>query len=296
MAIGQLRQRTAGSVRPGVVRHTSDASGAARPANALVLDHMYLVRQIAFRVARGLPGHVEVDDVIQAGMIGLLEAARRYAQGSAARFKTYAGIRIHGAILDSLRKADWSPRSLYRRLRAIDAEICRVASRTGERPKAVDVAKALGISLDVYHLAVRDGAAVRLLSLERAGIDDGGGVREMTVDCNADPADELAGHDFRRVVAEAIDELPLNERTVLGFHYDDGLTLREIGSRLKVSESRVCQLRIRAFIRLRVAMKRWMATGGVMADLAAGAYAPTPRARAAASLAGRSERRCQGTG
>jgi RNA polymerase sigma factor for flagellar operon FliA len=241
---------------------------AARAREALVLKHTGLVRRIAYHVVRRLPRHVEVDDLIQAGMIGLIEATHRFAPGKAASFETYAAIRIRGAILDSFRKSDWSPRSLHRRVREIAEAKCRIENETGEVTKSADVAAALGVSLGDYHRTVQDAAMAQVLSLDAPGSADFAPLIDSAVDDRAGPADELEQEDLRRAVAAAIDALPEKERVILLLYYDEELLLREIGDRLALSESRVCQIHHRAVERLRVVAQRWMRTGGVANELA----------------------------
>ncbi len=257
---------------PGIGCSTglSRARSLAAAQQAVVCSHVHVVKRIALHFSSRLPRHVEIDDLIQAGMLGLLEAARRFEEGSGASFATYAGIRIRGAILDSLRRASWTPRSLHRKIRDIEAATSRMANRMGARPAAAKVAAELGVPLGIYHRALQDGAAIRLLSLEGGGPDGEELGGNATIDAAADPAEEIAEIDRRRVIVEALEKLPEKERRVLASYYDDGLSLREIGVELRISESRACQLHGRAIKRLRVVMQRWSLTGGVIADVAAG--------------------------
>jgi RNA polymerase sigma factor for flagellar operon FliA len=237
----------------------ADASNDFRmPASAktdepLVLYHLSLVRRIARGVARRLPRHVEIEDLVQAGMLGLLEAAQRY-HASASSFETYAKYRIRGAILDSVRKFDWRPRSLHRRLRDIDTAKCRIENETVATARAADVAAALGWSNEVYHRTIKDAAAIPLLSLDDPGLVDGRVEYDTSFDDSANPASKLEKSDLRREMAAALDALPENERVILLLYYDEGCCLREIGNRFELSESRICQILGQAVGRLRVSM------------------------------------------
>jgi RNA polymerase sigma factor for flagellar operon FliA len=219
-------------------------SGTTR--ETLVLHHIGLVRRIARKVARRLPRHVEIEDLIQAGMLGLLEAAQRYRAGVS--FETYATYRIRGAILDSVRKFDWRPRSMNRRLRHIETAKCRIENKTGTTAKSADVAAALGLSIKDYHRTLKDAAMMPLASLDDPARGDG------EIQSDTTPASELEKSDQRRLVAAAIDALPENERVILLLHYDSEVCLREIGNRLDLSESRICQIVGQAVRRLRASI------------------------------------------
>ena len=230
---------------------------AVRARQALVLQHTSLVKQIAFQFIRRMPDHVEVDELIQAGMVGLLEAASRYTAGELATFKTYASPRIRGAILDSVRKSDWTPRSVYRRLRDIENTKRRLQNEASKITTSADVASALGISLKDYHGTLQHAAMSRLVSLD--GLDS---ADEEVLGGNADPADEVEQKNLRRMVTAAIDALPEKERVVLLLHYDAGLVFREIGEQFDLTESRICQLHKRAIERLRKVAQSWMQAAG----------------------------------
>ena len=215
-----------------------------------VLHHIGLVRRIAYKVARRLPRHVEIDDLIQAGMLGLLEAAQRY-RASASSFETYAKYRIRGAILDSVRKFDWRPRSMNRRLRDIDTAKCRIENETGATAKPAQVAAALGWSEKAYHRTLKDATVIPLLSIDDPGLVNGELEYRTAFDDRANPASKLEKIDLRRVVTAAIAALPENERLILLLYYDEECCLREIGKRFELSESRVCQIVGQAVRRLR---------------------------------------------
>jgi RNA polymerase sigma factor for flagellar operon FliA len=222
------------------------------------------VKRIAFHLVSRMPPSVEVDDLIQAGMIGLLDAARQYTAQKGASFETYAGIRIRGAMLDEVRRADWTPRSVHRGVREMAEAVRRVENETGTEAKPADVARVLGVSLDEYHRLARDATACRLFSFEQMNPDDEDNPVDVVPDRGPGPADELELDGFRDALAAAIDGLPERERMVLSLYYDQELNLREIGEVLEVTESRVCQIHGQALVRLRARMKDWFADAGVL--------------------------------
>ena len=225
------------------------ASRAAGESDQLVLQHAELVKRIAYHLAGRLPPSVEVDDLIQAGMLGLLEAASNYAANRGASFETYAGIRIRGAMIDALRKLDWAPRSVHRKARAVAAVVQEIERRTGRDARDVEIAAGLGVELDEYHAIVQDAASCRLASLDDATAAAAAGP--------ADPFSEAADERFRAALSGAIEGLRERVRLVMSLYYSDGLNLKEIGAVLKVTESRVCQLHGQALVRLKARLADW---------------------------------------
>jgi RNA polymerase sigma factor for flagellar operon FliA len=192
-----------------------------------------------------------VDDLIQGGMLGLLEAAANYSEGRGASFETYAGIRIRGAMLDGLRKLDWAPRSVHRKARAVAKAIREIESEIGREARDVEVAERMGMKLSDYHRIVEDSAGCQISSLTT---EEG----EMTLtDSAADPFRDVVDEDFRAALAEAISNLPERERLVMSLYYDDELNLKEIGAALRVSESRICQIHGQALVRLQARLAGW---------------------------------------
>ena len=224
---------------------------SARETEALVMRHAELVKRIAYHLAGRLPASVEVDDLIQAGMLGLLEAAANYSEGRGASFETYAGIRIRGAMLDGLRKLDWAPRSVHRKARAVAKAIREIESEIGREARDVEVAERLGLKLSEYHRIVEDSAGCQISSLTT---EEG----EITLtDSSADPFRDVVDEDFRAALTEAIGGLPERERLVMSLYYDDELNLKEIGAALRVSESRICQIHGQALVRLQARLAGW---------------------------------------
>jgi len=216
----------------------------------LIVRHAELVKRIAYHLAARLPSSVEVSDLIQAGMLGLLEAAGSYAPNRGASFETYAGIRIRGAMIDALRKLDWAPRSVHRRTRAVAAAVRAIELETGREARDTEIAGRLGMELGDYHRAVQDAASCQL-----ARLDDGAGADSPCED--GDPFAHAADEEFRAALTAAIERLPERERLVMSLYYERELNLREIGAVLKVTESRVCQLHGQALVRLKARLAGW---------------------------------------
>jgi len=220
----------------------------------LVQRHGDLVRRIAHHLVARLPTSVDVTDLIQAGLIGLLEAARNYSGAHGASFETYAGIRIRGSMLDELRRGDWAPRSVHRRLREISAAMRAIEQEQGREARDTEVAERLGIPLDEYHRCVQDATQCQVLSISARDDEEG------DFDCPSDdsgPQQELERDEFQRELAGAIQSLPEREKLVLSLYYNEELNLREIGQVLDVSESRVCQIHGQALLRLRGRLGDW---------------------------------------
>jgi RNA polymerase sigma factor for flagellar operon FliA len=229
-----------------------------RDLDALVRQHADLVKRIAYHLAGRLPPQVEVEDLIQAGMIGLLEAAQHYATGRGASFETYAGIRIRGAMLDALRKLDWAPRSVHRKARAAAASLRAVEALRGGEASDAEVAAHLGVSMTDYHQILQEALSCQLLRLNDS--EDGEeSTLERLRDGGPNPLEETVDEALRRAVIAAIERLPERERLVLSLYYEQELNLKEIGAVLKVTESRVCQLHGQALLRLKSQLAEWRA-------------------------------------
>ncbi|HEX5637930.1 MAG TPA: RNA polymerase sigma factor FliA [Gammaproteobacteria bacterium] len=219
----------------------------------LIERHGPLVKRIAYHLLARLPANVQVEDLMQAGMIGLLEAAKKYDASKGASFETYAGIRIRGAMLDEVRKGDWAPRSVHRKMRQVSEAIREIEHRTGRDAKDADVAQQMGISLNDYHDIMRDSAAARVFSLdaedEEHPLQIGSDERE--------PSSVLQEEGFEQALAKCIADLPEREQLVMSLYYNDELNLKEIGLVMEISESRVCQIHGQALIRIRARLSDW---------------------------------------
>jgi RNA polymerase sigma factor for flagellar operon FliA len=225
----------------------------AAAAQAMVLRHTDLVRRIAEHMRRRMPGSIDLDDLIQTGMVGLLEAVQRYEGRKGSSFVAYAMRRIRGAILDAARRSDWSPRSLRRRLRDIEAARRGLELKTGDAPTAAAVAAAVGITLEQYFRALRDFSASVQLSLDEPLPAEGGRAWVEPADDNPGPAEAAEREEVLHAMTAAIEALPEHEREVLLMYYGEEYLMREIGATFAVSESRICQIHKRTIERLRAA-------------------------------------------
>ncbi len=223
----------------------------------LLKQHATLVKRLAFHLKARLPPSVEVDDLIQSGMIGLLDAVNRYEETRGAQFETYAIQRIRGAMLDELRSSDWLPRSLRQNMRKIEEAMSILQQRLGHAPTEFEVAGQLNISLIEYQKMLSDGGGYQLIYYEDFHEADGKEhfFDHYCTDESGDPLQNLLNDNFRSAVINAIDALPERERLMMGLYYEQELNLKEIGVVMGVSESRVCQLHSQAIARLRSNLK-----------------------------------------
>lgn len=222
----------------------------------LVTQHVDLVKRIAQHLIARLPSTVDIDDLLQAGMVGLLEAANNFDPSRGASFETYAGIRIRGSMLDDIRKHDWTPRSVHHKYRKVAEAINEIESELGRRATATEIAMHLEITVDEYHKVLADSSSSRLFSLEET-LDEHALHRAPPKSDSATPEQELHESQFRGRLAQEINRLPERERLVLSLYYQQELNLKEIGEVLDVTESRVCQIHGQAMIRLRGVVAKW---------------------------------------
>ncbi|MDI1279561.1 RNA polymerase sigma factor FliA [Methylobacter sp.] len=222
-----------------------------------VMQHAPLVKRIAYHLLGRLPDSVQVDDLIQAGMLGLLEAIKNYDASQGASFDTYAGIRIRGSMLDEVRRSDWTPRSVHKKSRMVSDAIRTIENKTGREARDVDVAKYLGIAIDEYNHILQDSSSCRVFSVEELA-QDGDHYMDETLSHEEGPVDGLSREGFQQALANAIMGLPERERLVISLYYDKEFNLREIGEVLNISESRVSQICTQAVLRLRSRLSDWI--------------------------------------
>ncbi|MGY0632983.1 RNA polymerase sigma factor FliA [Luteimonas sp. A478] len=230
------------------------------------IEHAELVRRIAHHLAARLPPSVDVDDLIQAGMIGLIEASRSYDANQGAAFETYASIRIRGSMIDEIRRGDWVPRSVHRRAREAAAAIREIEQATGRSATAQEVAERLDIPMTDYMRLLENAARGYVLSLD-AHVEDHGESEPVGNQAFPTPHETAVRSEFGRELGNAIGHLPEREQLVLSLYYEQDLNLKEIGAVLGVSESRVCQLHGQAVVRLRGRLTAFeLADTGIGAD------------------------------
>jgi RNA polymerase sigma factor for flagellar operon FliA len=221
----------------------------------LVRENIALVKRIAYHLAAKLPSTFEIEDLMQAGMIGLLEAARKFDASRGASFSTYAGIRIRGAMLDDVRKRDWTPRSVYQKHRLVLDTVREIETEKGRPAEAQEVAARIGMSTDDYHEILRDASACQLFSLDETLDESSQFSRDVPVSHADTPEQDLDSSQRRKSVSDAVGRLPEREQLVLSLYYEQEMNLKEIGDVLGVSESRVCQIHGQALIRIRAVVE-----------------------------------------
>ena len=221
-----------------------------------VSEYSPLVKRIAHHLIARLPSSVLAEDLIQAGMIGLIEASRNFNPTKGASFSTYAGIRIRGAMLDEMRKGDWAPRSVHRNTRKVHKAIREIENKTGRDAKDNEVAELMGLSIKEYHNMLQDTKGAKIFTFEEIGLDDDI-LSSSTTIALMGPLEKLQKENFCEILALEIAKLPERERLVLALYYDEELNLREVGEILNVSESRISQIHSQAMIRLQSRMHEW---------------------------------------
>jgi len=231
--------------------------------NRLLEDHAPLVKKLAHQMKAKLPPSVEVDDLIQAGMIGLLDAVNRYEETHGAQFETYAVQRIRGSMLDELRSSDWLPRSIRQNMRKIEVAMNKLQQKLGRAPKETEIAKELKISLEEYQEMLNEGSGHQLVYYEDFHEKDENEhfLDRYCVDESGDPLKALMNGGFREAVIGAIEALPDREKILMGLYYEQEMNLKEIGAVMGVSESRVCQLHGQAIARMRARLREQLWTG-----------------------------------
>jgi RNA polymerase sigma factor for flagellar operon FliA len=215
-----------------------------------------LVKRIAHHMMSRLPGSVEADDLVQVGMIGLMDALNRYEEMPGAQFETYAQQRIRGAMLDELRQLDWLPRGARKNMRQIEAAVNALQQRLGRSPTEKEIAGELRVSIEGYHQMLLDARGAQLVHYEDfTDSDDDDFLERNCAATGADPLASLLDGDLRHALIGAIGGLPEREKTLMGLYYEQEMNFKEIGAILGVSESRICQIHSQAIARLRSVLK-----------------------------------------
>lgn len=224
--------------------------------NQVIADYLPMVKRIAHHMIGRLPKTVQVDDLVQAGLLGLLDASNHYDNSKGASFETYAGIRIRGMMLDEVRRNDWLPRSVHRNSRLISKAIHELENQLGRYARDHEIAEKLKMNLTEYHEILRESNTGQIYGYEDVGLDNDMMSEGYTMSIIG-PSEGVERESFVVALTEAINQLPEREKLILSLYYDDKMNLKEIGQVLEVSESRVCQLHSQAMCRLKTKMVDW---------------------------------------
>jgi RNA polymerase sigma factor for flagellar operon FliA len=217
-----------------------------------------MVKRMAHHLAARLPASVQIDDLLQAGLIGLMDAAGRFEEEQGVQFETYAAQRVRGAMLDELRSSDWLPRGVRKAQRQIEAATSRLEQRLGRAAQETEIAAEMGMSLDAYQTMLGDAHGAQLVHFNDSDDDrDDDFFDRHCADEGAQPQEALHDARFRAALVHAIDNLPEREKLLMGLYYEQELNFKEIAAVLGVTESRVCQLHSQAVARLRGRLKEW---------------------------------------
>ncbi len=228
-----------------------------RKRDKLILEHLPQIRYIAQRIAVRVPPEVQLDDLISAGVIGLLDAVDKFDEDKGVKFKTYAEVRIRGAILDSLRGLDWAPRSLRKKSRLVEQTYARLEQKLGRAARDDEMAEALEMSIADFHTLLDKLNGLNIGSFHMLAIEGEPGENEelplkyVPVSNEESPFESVQRREIREKLADAIRQLPEREQLVISLYYYEELTMKEIGKILGVNESRVSQLHTRCMLRLR---------------------------------------------
>lgn len=232
-----------------------------RQRNEIILEHLPQIKYIAQKIARRLPKDVQIDDLISAGVIGLVDAYEKFDQKRGVQFKTYAEVRIRGAILDSLRKLDWAPRSLRKRNKELEQVYADLEQELGRPATDEEAASRVGVTLPEFHTLLDQLNGLTIGHFHQ--VDDGTGgfdedslpLRYSTISHEEGPFEIVKKGEMRKILAQIIETLPEREQLVVSLYYFEELTMSEIGEILGVNESRISQLHTRTILRLRGKLK-----------------------------------------
>jgi RNA polymerase sigma factor FliA len=256
--LGHTERTKETRVRSAAALRNPEPAIAGKTREELILEHLPQVRLIARKIHERLPDSISLDDLVSAGVLGLISAIDCFDPSHNVKLKTYAEYKIRGAILDSLRDLDWAPRQRRRLAKQIEAAIARVEQRLQATPSDEEIASEMGVPLDAYHQYLVDTQGLTLGSLEyAANEDDGRELLSYLADEEAVlPSQSFERRELERLLAEAIRRLPPIESAILGFYFHEELTLREISKIVHLHESRISQLKTQAILRLRTSLRR----------------------------------------
>ena len=237
---------------------TYSIAGRSLSREEIVHKYLPLVKYVAGKISVNLPSHVEINDLINEGILGLIDAIGKYDDSRGVKFETYATTRISGAILDALRAMDWVPRAVRQKARELERVFASLENQIGRVPEDEEIAKAMGLKLKEYHTLLLKIRGTSILSLEEFLPNEKGhevALLDTLKDSGPDPTHQVESAEIKSALAQAVESLPQQERTVISLYYFEGLTLKDIKSVLNVSESRVSQIHAQAVIRLRSKLK-----------------------------------------
>jgi len=239
---------------------TEEIEITAENREEVIIRYSPMIKYVANRIAMRLPPHIEVDDLISVGVLGLMDAISKYDSSRGAKFKTYAEFRVRGAILDELRAMDWVPRSIRQKASSVDKVVQSLQVKLSRSPEDEEVAKEMGISLEQFHTTLNETKSIPVFSLDDLGIAKDSGEQQSLLDClagkaDADPQTQIRLIELKEIIAKAIDTLPEKERLMVSLYYYEELTMKEIGAVLEITESRVSQIHSKAVYRLRTKLK-----------------------------------------
>jgi RNA polymerase sigma factor FliA len=255
---------TAATPNAATYTNTSKKTKATIDRNALIESHLGQVKIIADRLLSKLPPCVDRDDLIGAGVMGLIDAAEKYDPSRGVMFKTYAEMRVRGAMLDSLRDLDWAPRSVRRRAREVEAAYRQLEQQYGRTAKEEEVASLLGMSMPEFHELIGTLRCVSITGIDNTDEEDNPSAsRQLADDPTLIPSSVFERSEVRDKLAGAIDRLPERERQVVALYYLEELTMKEVGSILGVTESRVSQIHTQAVLRLRTSLSPIVSNGAL---------------------------------
>ena len=226
----------------------------------VIKQYSPMIKYVANRIAMRLPPHIEVDDLISVGVLGLMDAISKYDSSRGAKFKTYAEFRVRGAILDELRSMDWVPRSVRQKASNVDKVVQKLQAKLKRPPEDEEVAKEMDLTLDQFYDTLNETRSIPVFSLEDLGIAKETGEQQSLLDClagkaDADPQTQIRLVELKEIIAKAIDTLPEKERLMVSLYYYEELTMKEIGAVLNITESRVSQIHSKAVYHLRTKLK-----------------------------------------
>ncbi len=246
--------------RPQMTTEDRKEGLSLQKRNELIIKYAPLIKYVAGRLAMKLPPNVDINDLISAGVMGLIDAINRFDPSRNIQFKTFAEFRIRGAMLDELRSLDWVPRSVRKKANMIEKAYLELEQELGRPAEDDEVAEALGVTLEEFYKMLEETKNVSFVDIEN--------IKRKIPDLNEedifdliedpdqpDPFEDCELKELRDVLAEAIDELPAKEKLVFSLYYYEGLTMREIGEILGYTESRISQLHSKAIARLRAKLK-----------------------------------------